>query len=95
MRELLVMGLLIAGAGSALAQSPAPAAGSGGGGPVGPSVTEPRTPTGATPPGTPSGQTIPERVSRDAVGSSVIGPTATPPSPVPGNTGGKEAAPRR
>ena len=31
------------------------------------------------------------RPQRDAIGSPVIGPTATPPSAVPDNTGGKEA----
>ncbi|GAC1343602.1 MAG: hypothetical protein NVSMB18_19690 [Acetobacteraceae bacterium] len=88
MRSFMAI-LLLACAGPALAQ--APAAGSGGGGPVGPSVAQPTTPTGATPPGTPSGQTAAGLQARDASGTAVIGKTATPPGPVPGNTGGQDS----
>ena len=86
-----VCGLMFAA--SALAQ--APAAGSGGGGPVNPSVSAPTQPLGATPPGTPSAATTEGRQTRDAIGTAVIGKTETPPSPVPGNTGGADAGVRK
>ena len=94
MRIGLVAAFLL-GVSPAIAQTAAPAAGSSGAGPVGPSVTQPNTALGQTPPGTPSGQTVPERISRDAVGQSVIGHTATPPSSVPGNTGGVQSGTRQ
>ena len=65
----------------ALAQ--APAAGSGAGGPVGASTPGANPPQGSTPPGAATGPV------RDAIGTAVIGKTETPPSLVPGNTGGK------
>jgi len=96
MRAFITGLTLLAATGTAsLAQVPAPPAGSDGGGPVGPSIAQPTVPTGRTPPGTPTGTTPEERGARDAVGQSVIGKTATPPSAVPGNTGGGEAAPGR
>lgn len=66
-------------------QQAAPPAGSGGGGGVGPSVSEPRQPTGATPPGTPTAQG-----TRDAAGTAVIGRTTTQ-GPAPGQTDGRES----
>ncbi len=80
--------LLLAGA-AAAQTPPAPAAGSAAGGPVGPSVSTPTSPTGRTPPGTPAADSVPGQISRDSTGQSVIGHTTTPPSAVPGNTGGQ------
>lgn len=67
-------------------QPAAPSAGSGGGGDVGPSVSQPRAPTGATPPGTANAQ-----ATRDAAGQAVIGKTSADNPAVPGQTDGKEA----
>ena len=78
-----------------MAQAPAPAPGSGGGGPVGASIPQPTAPTGKTPPGTPDDQTASGRVARDAAGTQVIGKTATPPTALPGNTGGVQSGPRQ
>ena len=55
---------------------------------VGPSVSSPTSPTGKTPPGTPTTATPAGSMARDTTGQNVIGHTATPPSSVPGNTGG-------
>ena len=89
MRHALIAATLVLAA-PALAQvPPAPAAGSGGGGPVGPSVSEPTSPTGKTPPGTPSATTPADQIARDSTGQQIIGRTTTPQSPVPGNTGGQ------
>ena len=90
---LLPAALLLAG--TAFAQTAtqgtgAPPAGSGGGGPVNESVPAPRAPQGVIPPGTPSSQT-----ARDAVGTAMLGKTETPPSPVPGNTGGADSGVRK
>lgn len=95
MRSMLFAAALVM-AGPAWAQvPPAPPAGSGGGGPVGPSTTTPMGPTGKTPPGTPSANSVPGQISRDAAGQRVIGKTATPPSAVPGNTGGAATGARQ
>ena len=71
------------------AQAPAPR--SNGGGDVGPSVSQPDVPLGATPPGTPDGDTAGDRALRNAAGQIVIGRTETPTTPVPGDTQAPDA----
>lgn len=86
---------MLVGASLAAAQTPpAPPAGSGTGGPVGPSVSTPREAIGAVPPGTPSATSVQGQGARNQTGQEVIGNTATPPSAVPGNTGGQETGTR-
>jgi len=93
MRIFIPATMMILAASTVHAQAPAP--GSAGGGGVGPSVSTPIAPQGATPPGTPSANTAGDRALRDAAGQSVIGKTETPPSPVPGNTTAPDAGVRK